>query len=130
VFVLSEGALRFRLRAGLRPLVQANPERALFVTQYAPNEVWQVGSAMQRNRTILGLSRALFIIEAGLDGGTWDAALEAERLKHPLYVLDLPSTERGNGAILARGVAQPIGWQGDLPQFPDLTSPPKQLSLW
>lgn len=136
VFVPSEGALRFRLRANLRPFTGQSPDTWVIVSQYAPMEGWHVGSAMGRNRTIIGLSRALFVIEAGVDGGTWDAALEAERLRHPLYVLHDPDPASGNAAILKRGKARPILDVDGVPHFPDLESiPPSdpaqhQLSLF
>lgn len=131
VFIPSEGALRFRLRSDLRRLTDSRPDSWVIATQFAPMDGWHVGHAMQRNRTVIGLSRALFIVEAGLDGGTWDAALEAERLNHPLYVWDNGLPASGNGAILKRGVARPLSPD----HFPDLSaddSPPAphQLSLF
>jgi len=124
VFIPSEGALRFRLRADLRRLADEKPQAWVIATQYAPMDGWHVGNAMQRNRTLIGLSKALFIIEAGLDGGTWDASLEAERLRHPLYILHDPDPASGNAAILQRGKARSIITSGGIPQFPDLSDSP------
>ena len=66
--VLAEGILRFRVKREIRELW--DEERVLVVSEFGPNLPWSVSHAMQRNRTICGLSRALILIEARTTGGS------------------------------------------------------------
>jgi len=108
VIVLPEGILRYRLRRELKPLV--SQERVLLVSEFPPRKTWSVGSAMQRNQTVCGLSEALVVIEAGTSGGTFEAGKLALRLKMPLFVADYAepaASAAGNAYFLARG-ARPL----------------------
>jgi DNA processing protein len=104
IIVLPEGILRYRLRSDLRPLI--TPENALLISEFPPYMSWSVANAMQRNRTVCGLSDALIVIEAGTSGGTFEAGQLALRLKMPLFVADYAepaASAAGNACFLARG---------------------------
>ena len=65
---------------------------------------------MQRNLTILGLSRAMILIESGEKGGSMAAGREAIRLNVPLFapVYDgMPESAIGNRLLLEKG-ARPL----------------------
>lgn len=118
-FVLPEGALKTSTRAELRPAINQSPGSALFVSQFPPTMPWSARLAMMRNRTVIGLGRALIVIEAGLEsGGTWQAGLEAAKMGVPLYVASFnqpaPSAA-GNAALIERHGGIPIreaeGWR-------------------
>ncbi len=140
VLVLPEGAMKFRLRAELRDLYQQNPENLLVVSEFSPQMGWSVGNAMSRNRTIIGLSETLCIIEAGATGGTLNAGLEALKFGLPACVLDYPQPPKsaeGNAILLTKG-AHPIGVspRAMLPDLQDIYSSkpaqekPSQLPLF
>jgi DNA protecting protein DprA len=104
IIVLPEGILRYRLRSDLRLLI--TQENALLISEFPPYMSWSVDSAMQRNRTVCGLSDALIVIEAGTSGGTFEAGKLALRLKMPLFVADYAepaASAAGNAYFLARG---------------------------
>ena len=108
VIVLPEGILRYRLRRELKPLV--SKERVLLISEFPPFVTWSVANAMQRNRTVCGLSEALIVIESGASGGTFEAGKLALRLKMPLFVADYAEpavSATGNAHLLARG-ARPL----------------------
>lgn len=135
-FVLPEGALKTATRAEIRPAINATPNSALFVSQFPPTMPWAARLAMMRNRTIIGLSRALIVIEAGLEsGGTWQAGLDAEKMAVPLYVAaftrPVPSAA-GNAALIAGHGGIPIheagGWR--LPEPEIAATSFKQLGLF
>lgn len=134
-FVLPEGALKTSTRTEIRPAINAAPASALFVSQFPPTMPWAARLAMMRNRTVIGLARALIVIEAGLEsGGTWQAGLDAGKMGVPLYVAaykqPAPSAT-GNAALIERHGGIPIheddGWR--VPQ-PEITATSfKQLTF-
>ena len=48
---------------------------------------------MKRNKTIIGLSKAMILIESGLKGGTFAAGEETLSAKCPLFVIDFAKPE-------------------------------------
>ena len=115
IAVLPEGIRHFRLVRGLRPVVDMN-RNLLAVSTFDPDAPWEIWRAMERNKLIVGLSAALFVIEARERGGTINAAYEAVRQGKPLYAIsyteELPGQE-GNRKLLATS-AIPVRHMGDL----------------
>ncbi|TVQ62828.1 MAG: DNA-processing protein DprA [Phycisphaerales bacterium] len=102
--VLAEGILGFRPKAPLADHLTA--QNSLIVSQFWPAARWTQYQAMQRNRTIIGLSGAMLIVESGLDGGTFDAGTTAIRLGLPVFAIRFdnpPESAAGNQALLDRG---------------------------
>ena len=58
----------------------------IVVSEYMPRLPWFARNAMQRNRTLCGLSNAVVVIESGLKGGTFEAGKAALALRRPLFV--------------------------------------------
>jgi len=103
VIVLPEGILRYRLRLEESSVSR---ERVLLLSEFPPYMTWSVASAMQRNRTVCGLSEAMIVIESGLSGGTFEAGKLALNFKMPLFVADYAEpavSAAGNAYFLARG---------------------------
>jgi DNA processing protein len=104
VLVLPEGIEKFRIRESLKSVWDW--DRVLVISQFKPNEVWQAFRAMARNKVIIGLSRAMIVIEAGDRGGTLDAGKSALELDIPLFVAKYGSVSedaRGNEILLGLG---------------------------
>jgi DNA processing protein len=102
--VLAEGILGFRPKAPLAD--QLTEHNSLFVSQFWPTCRWTQYQAMQRNRTIIGLSGAMLIVESGLSGGTFDAGTTAIQLGLPVFAIRFdnpPESAAGNQALLDRG---------------------------
>lgn len=107
IAVLPEGIDHFRLRPELRN--DASEENFLAVSEYEPEERWTVGRAMRRNKLLIALVDALFVIEPREQGGTLAAGIEALRAKVPVFVVRLGDTVRSAGASrLERGGAVAI----------------------
>ena len=106
--VLAEGILNFRWKPSIEPW--ADSGKILVISEFPPQTRWFATNAMKRNATVCGLSDALVVVEAGLSGGTFDAAETALKLRVPLFVVDFanpsPAAE-GNRYFLSRG-AKPI----------------------
>jgi DNA processing protein len=106
--VLAEGLLEWRPRPELREHIDM--EHTLIISEFAPTDRWLVGRAMQRNKTICLLSRAMVLIEARTTGGTFAAGETSLALGVPLfcavYQSELPQND-GNRSLLSRG-AKPL----------------------
>jgi DNA processing protein len=136
VIVSPEGALQFKLRPELQ--VQP-PQQVIVVSEFPPQIPWSAANAMIRNKTIIGLSQALCVIEAGATGGTLKAGEEALALRVPVFVLDYPDpppSAEGNKILLGKGAHPiPITPRMVLPDL-NVTVPPaspenpRQLSLF
>ena len=80
--------------------------RVLVISEFFPNDKWRASRAMQRNQTIIGLSDALLVVEAGETGGSLDAGMKAMNMGRTLFVpfyQDVPESALGNTVLLSKG---------------------------
>lgn len=108
ILVLPEGIQHFRIAPELRDVWDW--ARVLVVSQFAPATVWRSYNAMDRNKTIMALSCAMIVVEAGEKGGTRAAGEDALRLSIPLFAVDYgfdESVAPGNRALIDKG-AKPL----------------------
>lgn len=106
IIVLPNGISSFYVRQELKDVWDWN--RVLVISEYLPKDKWSVSRAMNRNNTIIGLSDAMVVVEAGLSGGSLDAGLRSLEDKKPLFVpvySDYPESALGNRILLERGAA-------------------------
>lgn len=101
--VLPEGIGSFRLRAGLRNVATAS--NFLAVSEFEPTDAWTVGRAMKRNKLLVALVEAVFLIEPGAKGGTFAAGLDGLRARRPVFILSFPTMARAEGTseLVRRG---------------------------
>lgn len=91
--VLPFGIFEFKLKEEFKE-VQNFKQNAIIISQFSPNAIWQVSSAMQRNATVIGLSDAVFAIEFEKDGGTWNAIIKALKIGIPVFLSDTPENRK------------------------------------
>ncbi len=104
ILVLPEGINHFRIKRALASVWDW--ERTLVISQFNPDDAWRGYRAMARNQVIIGLSKAMIVIEAGEKGGTMSAGMETLRYSTPLYVAeyeDMSVDARGNKKLLELG---------------------------
>lgn len=104
IIVLPEGISSFYIKKELKSVWDWN--RILVVSEFEPFAKWQVSRAMQRNRTIIALSQAMLVIEAGEKGGSLDAGLKSIEKGKKLFVpqyADFPVSALGNKRLLQNG---------------------------
>lgn len=104
IFVLPEGINRFRIRKAFRDFWSW--EKCLVLSQFHPDATWRNYQAMQRNNTIIGLSSAMIVMEAGISGGTRHAGENALHYGVPLFVVeyrDLYEHSEGNKWLINQG---------------------------
>lgn len=79
--------------------------RLVLVSPYDPGARFNVGHAMQRNKTIYALADAALIVDATVDsGGTWAGAVEQLRkYPTPVYVRSTGAPSVGLDALRERG---------------------------
>jgi DNA processing protein len=102
--VLAEGILRFRIKKEIRDVW--DEARTLIVSEFGPNLPWSVSHAMQRNKTICGLSRAMVLIEARSTGGSIEAGRDCLKMGLPLFAAvyeGSPESATGNEELLRNG---------------------------
>lgn len=115
IAVLPTGIRQFRMLKELRAHADLE-SNFLAVSMFDPDATWEAWRAMERNRLIVGLSTAVFVIEARDRGGTISAAHECVRQGKKLYAIayKTPSTEdEGNQKLIADS-AIPLAHLGDL----------------
>jgi len=108
ILVLAEGIMNFRrtkLESNLG--ININYEKVLVISEFLPYDKWSVSRAMQRNKTIIALSKALIVIEASKTGGTIEAGKAALKLGVPvfaaLYGQDQDKWSEGNRLLFEMG---------------------------
>lgn len=107
IIVLPQGINGFKLRMELRKY--AKFDNLLIISEFSPDASWNVGYAMQRNSTIIGLSDAMVLVESREEGGTFNAGKTALSLRHPLFVVKFQDTRKnnsGNDYFLRSGAYQ------------------------
>lgn len=87
IAVLPEGLRNWRPRSSQRDFLDHDLANIAVVSQFEDHHRWRVYRAMARNRLVIALSRVLFVVDAGTEGGTFDAGVQALRAKHPLAIV-------------------------------------------
>lgn len=99
---LPYGILRLSLPDEIKMIF--DPERIAFVSMFPPFSQADKYNAFNRNRVICALARAVFIVEAPAEGGIFEAARSAHKLKVPLYATEYseyPESAEGNKKIFS-----------------------------
>ena len=117
IFVLAEGILKFAKKQAVKE--HLTTENHVFVSQFLPQALWNAGNAMKRNSIIIGLSKAMILVESGISGGTFAAGQESLQRGQPLFVIDYAKPEvsaEANPYFIGRG-GQPIRRKNNLPNL-------------
>lgn len=102
--VLSEGILHFKLRGDAFESKAFLADRGAILSEQFPTVRWAVGGAMARNRIVVGLSKAILVVECGEKSGTMNTAKVARAMNKPLFVLDYKEhPPPGNRKLLREG---------------------------
>lgn len=108
IIVLPEGIDAFQVKEEIRD--DWDWMRVLVVSEFMPHDSWMASRAMRRNNTIIALSDAMFVVEAGDTGGSLDAGLKTINMGKSLFVpfyAQVPDSAKGNPILLSKG-AQPM----------------------
>ncbi len=104
VVVLPEGIEQFKVKKEIEP--HWDWDRVLVLSQFATRAIWRADRAMERNKTIVALSRAVIVLEARDNGGTLNAGEWALKLGRPLFVAiyeEMDGNRGGNRDLLVKG---------------------------
>ena len=108
IIVLPEGIDAFHVKEEIKADWDWN--RVLVVSEFMPHDGWMASRAMHRNNTIIALSDAMLVVEAGDTGGSLDAGLKTISMGKSLFVPhfeQVPDSAKGNPILLSKG-AQPM----------------------
>ena len=108
IIILPEGMTFFKMKKKYQSVWDW--KRVLVISQFFPTDKWMVSRAMQRNQTIIGLSDAMIVVEAGDTGGSLDAGMQSIQRGKLLFVPQyeqIPPSAMGNNLLIQRG-ALPI----------------------
>jgi len=106
IMVLSNGIFHFKLRDAGFESFEFLKENGAIISEMFPTESWTVGAAMARNRLVVGLSKAVLVVECGLKSGTMNTATVARKMNKPLFVLQYQQSGEhvlGNEQLLKSG---------------------------
>ena len=108
IIVLAEGIEHFRHKKAFSS-TGLPADRTCVVSQFPPKQSWTAGGAMTRNGTIVGLSKALVVVEAGEKGCTLNAGLTCLKAERPVLALEYGTrpTPTGNRVLIDKG-AMPV----------------------
>lgn len=102
--VMAEGILHFRVKREVKDVWDWH--RVLIISQYLPSVPWRVHNAMERNRTICALCKAMVLVEARESGGSIEAGRTCLELGIPLFAPvyeGIPDSAKGNQILLGQG---------------------------
>jgi DNA processing protein len=108
IIVLPEGIDAFHVKEEIK--ADWDWDRVLVVSEFMPHDGWMASRAMHRNNTIIALSDAMFVVEAGDTGGSLDAGLKTISMGKSLFVPcyeQIPDSAKGNPILLSKG-AKPM----------------------
>lgn len=108
IIVLAEGIEHFLIKPEMEN--GWSWERACVVSEFSPSAPWSAGNALRRNRTIVGVSQAVIVIEALETGGTIATGRDALSGRVPLFAVEYGHSSGsaiGNRRLIAEG-AQPL----------------------
>lgn len=117
IFVLAEGILKFSKKQVVKNYL--SNENHVYISQFLPNSLWSASNAMRRNSVIIGLSRAMILVESGKSGGTFAAGEETLKRALPLFVIDFEKPEvsaEANPYFISAG-GKPIRGKDGIPNL-------------
>ncbi|MBF2734719.1 MAG: DNA-protecting protein DprA [Betaproteobacteria bacterium AqS2] len=102
VGVLADSLLR--ASSGSKYRAHLREKRLALVSVVHPEAGFSAGNAMGRNKYIYCLGDAALVVHSGLEGGTWNGAVEnLEKRWVPLWVKPTKDSSAGNDALAKRG---------------------------
>ena len=116
-----------------RSLAEAIIREGAIYAEVPPGTVPSVGTLMARNRLISGLSKALIVVQAGIESGSMEAARRARQQGRHVFTFDDAAFEGNQALLQMEGI--PLApdfsdWDGLADLLDNLPDPPRQLSLF
>lgn len=109
IAVLPYGIRHFKMPKALEAFF--DDRRMLFVSTFYPDREYSIFNSYERNRIIIALSMAVFIVEAPAEGGIFEAGKSAKSLGVPLFVAEYatyPKNASGNEKLISEFKGVPV----------------------
>lgn len=122
VAVLGAGVARYlaEVRGRRRRLAHGIRERGALLSEFPPDAPPQKWTFAQRDATIAALGVATIVVEAPLGSGALITAVEARKLRRPVYAVPGPigvAASAGTNALIATGGARALVGRGGLDEL-------------
>lgn len=104
IVVLAEGIDHFRVKKSIREVWDWT--RVLVISYFPKTAIWRADRAMDRNKAIVAISKAVIVIEARDKGGTLNAGYCALEMRRPLFVAlydEMNGAREGNERLIRDG---------------------------
>lgn len=111
IIVLPQGILTYTTKKYYEHIVEGD---VLLLSTYHPKAPWSVGLAMDRNKTIYGLSSEIYVAESNNKGGTWEGVKNGLKRKRTIYIRIPDNKEKNANKKLIDLGAVPVDMEGHL----------------
>lgn len=111
IIVLPQGILTYTTKKYYEHIVEGD---VLLLSTYHPKAPWSVGLAMDRNKTIYGLSSRIYVAESNNKGGTWEGVKNGLKRKRTIYIRTPDDNEKNANKKLIKLGAIPVDADGHL----------------
>lgn len=126
IIVLPQGIGTYQAKTYYQALVRGD---VLVISTYHPQAPWSVGLAMDRNKIIYGLAKAIYAAESGDSGGTWEGVINGLKRGLKVYVrLASPEEKNANNLLIRKG-AIPTDESGNVIEGIKIELPEKQKEV-
>lgn len=117
IAVIPYGMFHFKIPKAIEVLFDES--KMLCISQFYPHVEYSIYNSYERNKIIVALSKAVFIVETPSEGGVLEAAKTAKNLNVPLFVAqyaNYPPSASGNKKMIEEFSAIPVKGrkEGDL----------------
>ena len=114
IVVIPQGILTYTSKVYYEHIVAGN---VLLLSTYHPKAPWSVGLAMDRNKTIYGLSQDIYVAESDSKGGTWEGVKSGLKMGRSIFIREsLPDEKNANGKLIEMG-ALPVDINGNSVEY-------------
>ena len=111
IIVLPQGILTYTTKKYYEHIVEGD---VLLLSTYHPKAPWSVGLAMDRNKTIYGLSKVIYVAESNDKGGTWEGVKNGLKRKRTIYIRVPDGKEKNANKKLIELGAIPVDMDGNV----------------
>ena len=111
IIVLPQGILTYTTKKYYEHIVEGD---VLLLSTYHPKAPWSVGLAMDRNKTIYGLSKMIYVAESNDKGGTWEGVKNGLKRDRTIYIRLPDGKEKNANKKLIELGAIPVDMDGNV----------------
>ena len=112
IVVLPQGILTFGggIKTYYKKIIAGD---VLILSTFHPKAPWSVGLAMNRNTTIYGLAKTIYVAQSDSKGGTWAGVMNGLKNRREIFIRKPEPDEKNANNLLMMNGAIPVDLQGN-----------------